>query len=41
MFVVAAFLAAVLVAKLEAVSYPAGAVQPDADAVYATMMVSP
>ena len=38
---VAAFLAAVLVAKLEAVSYPAGVAQPDAQSVYETMMKSP
>jgi hypothetical protein len=40
-FIAAAFLAAVLVAQIEAVAYAANASQPDADAVYQTMMVSP
>jgi hypothetical protein len=38
---IAAFLTAVLVAKLEVVSYAPGAVQPDAESVYETMIVSP
>jgi hypothetical protein len=37
----AAIVAALLVAKLEAVGYQANAVQPDAQSVYETMMVSP
>jgi hypothetical protein len=40
-FVIATFLAIVLVAKVEAVSYRAGVVAPDVDAVFQTMIVSP
>jgi hypothetical protein len=40
-FVLAAFVAALLVGKLEAVGYADNAVQPDAESVFQTMMVSP
>jgi hypothetical protein len=40
-FICAAFVAAVLVAQVEAIGYQANAVQPDAQSVYETMMVSP
>jgi hypothetical protein len=41
LLIAAAFLTALLVAKLEASAYDPGAVQPDAESVYETMAVSP
>lgn len=40
-FVFGAFIAALLVAELEAISYQPGAARADAELVYQTMIVSP